>query len=271
MIGIMFGHGGKDPGAIGFVREADETHETGGQIITEIQRLGGKAIGISSTGDLKVGIANVNKVLTPNDVLLVIHMNGGVATAEGFESYYAQGFYSGKTKMVVDGVHSAMSRVCKAHGMRDRGIKSDSTTRFGRLGALQDTRPSAVLIELGFVSNSYDAKLLEDPTFEKDISEALARELMRLDGQVIKEPIVVQPKPVEPLQYYRIRKSWADASSQLYAFVELEKALATVKANPGYSLYDPNGVLIYPLPIVDEPPLTNDELRRTRIAIKDVK
>lgn len=271
MIVVMFGHGGKDPGAVGFVKEADETHETGGQIIAEINRLGGKAIGVSSTSDLRVGIANVNKVSTSNDVLLVIHMNGGVPSANGFESYYAQGFYSGKTKMVVDGVHSAMAKVCMAHGMRNRGIKSDSTTRFGRLGALQDTKPSAVLIELGFVSNSLDAFLLEDPTFERDISQALARELMRLDGQTVIEPVIAQPKPAEPLQYYRIRKSWEDAKSQIYAFTDLSKAMATVKLNPGYSLYNPEGVLLYPLPVAVEPPLTNDELRKIRIVIKDVK
>ena len=46
--------------------------------------------------------------------------------------------------------------------------------------------------------------------------------------------------------FYRVRKSWADASSQIGAFTVLAKAKECVDSNPGYTAYDENGKQIYP-------------------------
>ena len=42
-------------------------------------------------------------------------------------------------------------------------------------------------------------------------------------------------------QLYRVRKSWADAGSQLGAFSDLENARALVKKHDGYKIYDSSG------------------------------
>ena len=44
---------------------------------------------------------------------------------------------------------------------------------------------------------------------------------------------------------YRVRKTWADSKSQKGAFKILEKAKKCADANPGYSVFDVNGVNIY--------------------------
>lgn len=49
----------------------------------------------------------------------------------------------------------------------------------------------------------------------------------------------------EPVAWYRVRKSWADAKSQKGAFKILENAKNCADANPGYSVYDADGVKIY--------------------------
>lgn len=46
--------------------------------------------------------------------------------------------------------------------------------------------------------------------------------------------------------YYRVRKSWADAKSQLGAYKVLANAKACADKNPGYTVYDPNGKAVYP-------------------------
>lgn len=46
--------------------------------------------------------------------------------------------------------------------------------------------------------------------------------------------------------YYRVRKSWADAKSQLGAYKVLANAKACADKNPGYMVYDPNGKAVYP-------------------------
>lgn len=46
--------------------------------------------------------------------------------------------------------------------------------------------------------------------------------------------------------YYRVRKSWADAKSQLGAYKVLANAKACADKNPEYTVYDPNGKAVYP-------------------------
>jgi len=51
--------------------------------------------------------------------------------------------------------------------------------------------------------------------------------------------------PAEDTSWYRVRKTWADASSQKGAFKVLDNAKACADANPGYSVFDADGVNIY--------------------------
>jgi hypothetical protein len=45
--------------------------------------------------------------------------------------------------------------------------------------------------------------------------------------------------------WYRVRKTWVDAKSQLGAYKELANAKACVDKHPGYSVFDVNGVNLY--------------------------
>lgn len=46
--------------------------------------------------------------------------------------------------------------------------------------------------------------------------------------------------------FYRVRKSWADASSQIGAYTVLANAKECVDKNPGYKVYDETGKQVYP-------------------------
>ena len=46
--------------------------------------------------------------------------------------------------------------------------------------------------------------------------------------------------------WYRVRKSWQNASSQKGAFHDLNNAKQCADANPGYTVYDPEGKAVYP-------------------------
>lgn len=56
----------------------------------------------------------------------------------------------------------------------------------------------------------------------------------------------VSPAPVPSGQFYRVRKSWADAKSQKGAFKVLENAKRCADNNPGYSVFDGGGKKVYP-------------------------
>lgn len=51
----------------------------------------------------------------------------------------------------------------------------------------------------------------------------------------------------ESNEIYRVRKTWEDVASQIGAFSVFENAKACSDANPGYSVYNSNGVKVYPL------------------------
>lgn len=55
-----------------------------------------------------------------------------------------------------------------------------------------------------------------------------------------------KPTETKGLQYYRVRKSWGDAKSQLGAYKVLANAKAKADENPGYFVFDENGKAIYP-------------------------
>lgn len=51
--------------------------------------------------------------------------------------------------------------------------------------------------------------------------------------------------PTETEIWYRVRKTWADASSQKGAFKSLENAKKCADENPGYSVFDEYGKAVY--------------------------
>ena len=201
------GHGGSDPGAVKNIREADFNYSFAKHILSSIQGLSGDGVIIGSEGGVSDAVKKAN-AYGKDAVLLSIHANccGGT----GYESYYAEGYYSGKTRELVDGVHAAYA----AAGLRNRGIKSDKTTRFGRLGILRDTKMPATLIECGFVDN--DAALLADQGFQVRMGDAIARALMKIAGQTVHEPVTPQPAP-QPAQQP------APAPSNYLTDAEIEK------------------------------------------------
>ena len=49
----------------------------------------------------------------------------------------------------------------------------------------------------------------------------------------------------DTVTWYRVRKSWEDASSQIGAFKILKNAKACADKNPGYLVFDDKGVVVY--------------------------
>lgn len=59
-----------------------------------------------------------------------------------------------------------------------------------------------------------------------------------------------QQEEVESEGWYRIRKSWSDAKSQIGAYHSFEYAKACADKNPGYSVFDEAGVKVYPESVI---------------------
>lgn len=58
-------------------------------------------------------------------------------------------------------------------------------------------------------------------------------------------PSTTKPSTAAGNALYRVRKSWTDTKSQKGAFKSLDNARATADKNPGYSVFDSNGKVVY--------------------------
>lgn len=107
------------------------------------------------------------------DLFLSIHLNAGPASAQGVEAFVAEG--DTRSRALAERLTAAIS----AHGLRNRGAKWDSQSQYSSLRVLRDTyrHMPAVLLEIGFLTNAHDAKLLADKHFREAVAEGITAAL----------------------------------------------------------------------------------------------
>lgn len=96
---------------------------------------------------------------------LAIHINFG--GGEGAETWYYKD--NDRSRILAQDI---VDIYCKETGMRNRGAKSSSTSRFGTLGFIDYTDCWAVIIECGFIESGNDMRILSD--YEKN-ARAIAK------------------------------------------------------------------------------------------------
>ena len=177
------GHGGSDPGSVGFVQEANVTHAWGIELAWQINNLGGDTYilpdGVDWLNDLSEPVRIANEYGLPW-LYIALHANAGGGT--GAEIYvHNSAWCNKKTASLAHSVFNAYMSVASKNGLANRGVKA------GNYYVLRNTKNRAVLIELGFVDNSIDANLLINEKFKKEACSSMARALMKEAGQTIRE------------------------------------------------------------------------------------
>lgn len=108
------------------------------------------------------------------------------------------------------------------------GAKNGSKLRYDGLKGCADYKKAVQIIKDGGYATSL--------TYVKNLCSIIERwNLTQYD---------VKEQPAATI-WYRVRKTWADSKSQKGAFKILENAKKCADANPGYSVFDDNGVSIY--------------------------
>lgn len=74
----------------------------------------------------------------------------------------------------------------------------------------------------------------------------------------VQVPVSSTPTPTTIV--YRVRKSWTDIKSQIGAYSLLDNAKDAVNKNAGYSIFDSNGVCVYPVIISQPTPVATSNL-----------
>ncbi len=168
------GHGGKDPGAPGpdGLKEADVTLAVGLLVAAYLDATGINAVLTRKTAavpwsqategdDLQARCDIANRAKT--DMFLSIHCNSlDDPSAHGSESYcYA---FGGKGQSLAGFV---LVPVAAALSITNRGVKA------ANFEVLRNTDMPAALIEMAFISNPAEEKLLGDPAVQSKLAVAI--------------------------------------------------------------------------------------------------
>jgi len=166
---IDAGHGGHDRGA----RAVKGNHEKVlaldiSQRVSRILRASGLRVVETRTGDYfvpldkRVSISN----RTRDSVFVSIHLNWARRSrASGVETF----FYSSRSSRLAANIQR---EIIRPYGAKNRGIKP------GRFYVLRKNKRPAVLVELGFVSNSNENNSLQKSHIRQKLAEAVARGIL---------------------------------------------------------------------------------------------
>lgn len=156
-IGMDYGHGGSDPGAVyNGRRESDDVLRLGLLMAGKL-RAAGLAVEESRTGDTAVSLGQRSRMSNERSDthFLSIHRNAfRPETATGAEVFVHSSAGEEAVKLA-EGIQAALVKV----GYVDRGVKR------ANFFVLRETRAPAVLLEIGFIDNTQDNNLF-DSKFE---------------------------------------------------------------------------------------------------------
>ncbi len=160
-IGMDYGHGGSDPGAVYSGRRESADVLRLGLAITDKLRAAGLTVGESRNGDTAVSLMQRSRLSNEraDEYFLSIHRNAfRPETAKGAE-VFVHPTASDDAVNLARSIQSALTAV----GFVDRGVKR------ANFYVLRETRAPAVLLEVGFVDNSEDNDLF-DREFDNIVS-----------------------------------------------------------------------------------------------------
>ncbi len=176
--------GGIDNGAVGSgTTERAEVVEMARELITVLGQDPSFSsvriipIGVESRMMLKDKIAEVNAICrqenwSERDALLIaMHLNAaGSPQARGLEAWYSKGKPAARIL-----AQALIENIARTTGLplRPTTILTSDANRLGRLGILDDTVATGCLVECGFVTNEFDARLLKDAALDDRFAQGL--------------------------------------------------------------------------------------------------
>lgn len=211
---IDAGHGGKDPGAIGKtgLREKDVNLDISKRLAILLRKEGIEVVTTRSNDSFislekRVTIANGSK----SDLFLSVHTNANrVRSLSGFEVYYVSpsvsdaqralqasqqavlnldsssyGSLSTNLKAVLWDMiynYNRAEAITLAHSVcniANRCLEADVRVKGARFYVLKGVRMPAVLIEVGYVSNSTEERFLKNHYYRQKIAESIRDGLLR--------------------------------------------------------------------------------------------
>ena len=163
------GHGGSDSGAVGTdFLEKDFNLKISNKVIEKLKLYNCKVF-YTRQEDKTVSLSDRTNNSNNNkcDIFISIQCNSASSVATGFESFS----YNGNSELQ-DILHDEIIKVLP---LKDRGKKSNKNYY-----VLKNTTAKAIILELGFINNPSDSKILMEN--EENICNAIVRGIVKYFG-----------------------------------------------------------------------------------------
>lgn len=166
---IDAGHGGHDPGAVnGSKHEAVAALAIAKKVGAKLKEKG-ITVKYTRSADKFVSLADRCRISNEfgADAFVSIHLNAATnKDAAGIETWRYEKV-GAKTKKLAENVQTELIGIT---GAKDRGVKTTTS-----LYVLKHTVASAVLCEVGFISNAGEARLLFTEKYQNKIASAIVK------------------------------------------------------------------------------------------------
>lgn len=172
------GHGGHDPGALGYgLREKDIVLDIARELEKELNKYAGVEVKLSRTSDRFISLSERTKMA--NDwgahYFVSLHLNAG--GGRGFESYIYNGSVSQETRNRQKDIHNHLANwLSSNNGIRDRGMKR------ANFHVLRESNMPAILLEYMFIDNRTENNLLKNKNYCKTLGKVTAEAIAKSFG-----------------------------------------------------------------------------------------
>ncbi|NJE53812.1 N-acetylmuramoyl-L-alanine amidase [Thermococcus sp. 21S9] len=175
------GHGGTDPGAVANgVEEKDINLAIALKVAKLLEEDGAKVV-LTRDGDYYVSLSDRVSIANSAgcDIFISIHANAASDTsASGFEVYH----YYGSTKGNLLATY-VDEEIAKEIPLKNRGVKEAG------FYVIKYTTMPAILIETGFVTNTYDVSIITDENYQWKYAYAILHGVQRYFGVPVHDPV----------------------------------------------------------------------------------
>lgn len=187
---IGVGHGGKDPGAVGYIREEDANLNMA-LACRDYLEANGVEVKMSRIKDEDDSLNEEIKECNAYAPALAIDVHNNAGGGNGFEVYHT--IKDGVGKILAQNIEEEV----KAIGQNSRGCKTklNSKGNADYYGFIRLTNCPAVIVEGVFVDNKSDAAQADTLAEQKAFGEAYAKGILKTLGLEVKET-KVEVKPV---------------------------------------------------------------------------
>lgn len=177
-VGIDPGHGGSDPGAVGYIKEYIANLTTA-LACRKYLMANGVGVVMSRMTSVNNSLNKCCQLFNKKKVNLAVSIHKNAGGGDGFEAYYT--IWGGKGKTLAKNIETEVKKL----GQNSRGLKTrknDDGTNTDYYGFIRMTDMPAVILEGCFVDNWKDAKDFDEKKEQEALGYAYARGILKTLG-----------------------------------------------------------------------------------------